>query len=407
MSGRGWGGSAALVAVVGVWGCGGGEASESAAEVSSPDPVPAATATEESRRVAVVRAGARLVRELHIGSLDDGPYALSGVWDLAVGPGGHIYAALHRVGEVREYTAEGEYVRTIGRRGQGPEDMYAPQKLAFHPDGSLWVMDLYNRRYSIIDPASGRIVDTRPRVMAADCPIWSTGWFDLRGVRYEGEVSIRGLESGRGTKLECTLHRMSADGTERVASLLMPSAIGRGGPYAPRAPFAFDPETGTVWTGNNHFYRITRLSFDGDTVAVAQADVEQAAVTPEDLVRMSEERNRALGGAGIEGRAAPTKGPDQKPFYSHMAVDGEGLLWVARVTAVDGDADRFDVFTRQGEWVGTVSLDTPVRVASAAGMQNERYPLVFSGGRLYGVHEDELGVPRIMRWRLEPSEEGP
>ena len=47
---------------------------------------------------------------------------------------------------VKVFSNTGDYLRTIGRRGQGPGDMYAPNYISFSPGGDLLVCDFGNRR---------------------------------------------------------------------------------------------------------------------------------------------------------------------------------------------------------------------------------------------------------------------
>jgi len=47
---------------------------------------------------------------------------------------------------VKVFSNSGDYMRTIGRRGQGPGDMYAPNYITLSPNGDLLVSDLGNGR---------------------------------------------------------------------------------------------------------------------------------------------------------------------------------------------------------------------------------------------------------------------
>jgi hypothetical protein len=47
---------------------------------------------------------------------------------------------------VKVFSNSGDYVRTIGRRGQGPGDLYGPNYITFIPGGDLLVYEMGNRR---------------------------------------------------------------------------------------------------------------------------------------------------------------------------------------------------------------------------------------------------------------------
>jgi hypothetical protein len=62
-----------------------------------------------------------LVEELSIGVADGAEeYMLGEIADIALGADGSIYAFDRQVPAIRQYDARGKFVRTIGRRGQGP-----------------------------------------------------------------------------------------------------------------------------------------------------------------------------------------------------------------------------------------------------------------------------------------------
>jgi DNA-binding beta-propeller fold protein YncE len=53
---------------------------------------------------------------------------------------------------VKVFNNNGNYVRTIGRKGQGPQDLYGPNYITFSPGGDLLVYELGNRRLQWFSP---------------------------------------------------------------------------------------------------------------------------------------------------------------------------------------------------------------------------------------------------------------
>src|SRR5690625_2077763 len=96
----------------------------------------------------------RVVEEVRIGRLDgDGPHLFGDVRSLTVDDDGRIWVLEGQAQEVRVFSAEGEYIRTVGRRGGGPGEFAGALHIARAPDGTLWVMDPQNNRVSIFDTA--------------------------------------------------------------------------------------------------------------------------------------------------------------------------------------------------------------------------------------------------------------
>lgn len=94
----------------------------------------------------------RLVEELRIGARD-GPEALSGVDDLTVAPdGADIYVALPQENTIRVFSAStGEFIRTIGRSGEGPGEFRMLTNIGWAGD-SLYATDFALQRFSLFSP---------------------------------------------------------------------------------------------------------------------------------------------------------------------------------------------------------------------------------------------------------------
>lgn len=78
---------------------------------------------------------------LRIGTLD-GPLEtiFNQVYAIDIGSDGSLYVLEYSAGEIRVFSEAGEYVRTIGRRGDGPGELRRPGALGVRED-TLWVHD--------------------------------------------------------------------------------------------------------------------------------------------------------------------------------------------------------------------------------------------------------------------------
>jgi hypothetical protein len=79
--------------------------------------------------------------------------------------------------------------------------------------------------------------------------------------------------------------------------------------------------------------------------------------------------------------------------FDQLLVDDESRLWVRRAAAAGELARRWDVFTRDGDYAGSVVLDFPA---------SPYLPLRIRNGRLYTFTLDDLGVQRVVTVRLPP-----
>jgi hypothetical protein len=100
--------------------------------------------------------------DLVIGSYDDENYSLSMVADLIVDPLGRIHVSEERPPEVRVYEPGGAFVRTLGRRGEGPGEFLTAGGLGWLGD-TLWAHDGANLRVTLFDTSGVFLGSFQPR----------------------------------------------------------------------------------------------------------------------------------------------------------------------------------------------------------------------------------------------------
>jgi DNA-binding beta-propeller fold protein YncE len=81
--------------------------------------------------------------------------------DIKIGQDGLVYILDSGDDRIKVFDRSGKYVRTIGRRGQGPSDLLSPRVLAFDSDNNIIVADNYNRRIQTFDPGGNYLYSFR------------------------------------------------------------------------------------------------------------------------------------------------------------------------------------------------------------------------------------------------------
>ena len=101
-----------------------------------------------------VHAGvATLVPEISIGVFDGADeYMFGEVNELAVARDGSIYVFDRQVPALRKYDANGKFVKTFGRKGQGPGEYISGGGLGVLPDGRVLLWDTGNWRINVYSP---------------------------------------------------------------------------------------------------------------------------------------------------------------------------------------------------------------------------------------------------------------
>ncbi len=140
------------------------------------------------------RSAWRLVDEVTIGVREgDGPEAFGFVTDFEVDGFDRIYILDLYAQEIRVFTRDGAYVRSIGGPGSGPGEFRGVNGMTFDPSGRLWVMNQGNVRYSVFD-TSGTLLQEPRRPALANSADWP-GMFSREGDLYDrvmdGPTSVR------------------------------------------------------------------------------------------------------------------------------------------------------------------------------------------------------------------------
>jgi hypothetical protein len=338
----------------------------------------------------------RLRETLRIGSGDEGPTSFSWVKGVATDARGHVFIYEHSTQDIRVFDAGGDHVRTIGRPGSGPGELRNAEGITIAGDGTLWVRDAANGRFSILS-VEGAPLHEWPTRFCSSQGTWQPKVTASHLV--DSDCLITGDRAVQDAVLGYRLDRSAVDtlvaevGCEDEALAEAGTWITREArrtsyrpiPHAPRALRAFAGD-GTVWCAmNSARYELLRLSPGGDTLRITRP------VVPVPV--SAQERDSII--AGIESRG-PTgldfsRIPAARPALELLFVDDDGRLWARR--GASGGGFVFDIFRPDGTFDATLAVP-PVdsRIWS---------PMHVRGDDVYLVVVDADDVPQVVRFQVE------
>jgi hypothetical protein len=349
-----------------LWGCRGEEPRESRAAVSY--------------RMAQVGAS-------------DSAIELSAVGPLAVGADGSIYLADGQ-DRIVVLSAAGALQRVLGREGAGPGEFALINDLRLLPGDSLLAVDPAQSRISVFQPHNSALAHTRPlehepgELVVGVAPV-ADGRLLTHSVRAHGPTADSRSRND-------VVRSQDAAGNARAILALSPTealqmdlrgAMGFFMPgFAPRRIVRlWDGKVYTAWT-------------DSSTVRVFDASGRQvAAITPSALparypisAREYDSVTATFGDAALARRARPLVQARWRtwPLIHDMLVDDRGGVWIRPAR---GPRNQWLHHDAAGAFVG--SLDLPDTVM----------PRLIAGGRVYCVVVDELDVPRVVVYALDPT----
>jgi hypothetical protein len=333
-----------------------------------------------------------LEEKFRLGSLDaEGPELFGQVSGIGLGPDGELYVLDGQASEVRIFGRDGEFRRAFGGEGEGPGELKGAAGLAVDSEGTLWVMNWGNARYTGFDPATGAVTREVRRLVPFVTYPWPGAFEDGTrlldvGLNCEGQPSILRLDTGFVPKDTMPLPEPSPEdriwfwqGSARVAALTEP--------FAPQPAWAPRPLGGIV-LGEGAEYRVHRIGFGRDTSMTIELERERVRVT-------DAERDSALAffvemAGSLEGATADRRPRVRaaKPAHGPLFVDDVDRIWVHNVPGVGG-RPAWDVFEADGRFWAQVRIPDPPDFLRP----------VIRGGRM-AVATQVAGVPSVIVYDL-------
>ena len=329
-----------------------------------------------------------------IGGLDDDENLLGVVNKVFTDDEGQLYLLDIQLTEVQVFDTEGMYVRSLGKRGDGPGELRFVTDALILPDGNVGLVQPFPGKIVKVDRQGIPAGEVRP---GGDDPT-KGGFFAVRSAAAVGdELVISGLKISRGENSRTATNfigQLKMDGAEGQHYIEMVNTRDFGNQSIVEKDEFFPHENGWTLAPDGRViiaparneYRLVVHAASGAPELVITRQYDSLKRTSADLERakamMMPWRRRNRG--NIDFVMEPTE-PDIMQF--HVADDGH--IWVLPSRGVRDQADgvhsTWDVFTPEGEFARQVAF-----VCDADGQKDA---LFFPGGDLVVVvkeHKEAL-----------------
>lgn len=383
------------------------------------------TATVQSADTVVVRAdnppewgeAVRLVEGLRIGSLDGAEQEVFGrITGVAIGPERTVYVADEQVPVIRQFAADGSWIRNFGRQGEGPGEY----------NSILGIRSLDGRTLRILDQRNRRVTTYQDLEYHASFGSGS-GYYgydafavDTAGITYVKAV-LRDPATPRvsGAEWDFGWVRIDAEG-EVLDTLDVPARdedgggftiTGHGGPYQPFTVMTLSTVSphGYLLTVRNDRYAMHRPLQDGRILRI-ERDAEPVPVKREEKAQWEDWLDHFAGAAEeMPGHHKLGPIPDTKPLIRNLMVDDDGRIWVAVYAEARfkpySDAERAERGDRPSlEWNQPLAwevFDAGGRFLGRLTLPDRTSLLAARGTTVWGSQAGTYGEEYVVRFRIE------
>jgi len=306
-----------------------------------------------------------------------GEYAFTSPRSMAADKEGNLYVLDVRDSCIKVFDSSAKYLRTIGRRGQGPGEIGGGMSMTLLPEkAEIFVFDASNRRLSVFNINGSFLKQLPVRGLVAEIKIDTLGnIYILDGVFGQG---------GR----EDVLKKLNPDMNQVLAEFIRHPQDERPNPFSPRDYWILDSKDRLIY-GDGKTYEIRYFSSDGQLIRRVLRDYELLKVTQKDIDEFGDRRIPGSG-AKIDYNFSSHHGA-----YRSFFADDLGHLFVQTWERTsDRRQDIHDIFDAEGRFIGRVALNRH------ADLINPKSRFI-RDGKFYTIEPDKEGYEVIKRYSIE------
>lgn len=320
------------------------------------------------------------------------------IGDVQLLPDGALVVAEQDAQEIRVFDAGGAFVRSFGRKGQGPGEFEYLRKLAVRGDHIL-AWDSAQRLSTFT--LAGELVSTVRTNNIGENPNTATEGFFGDGSMLVALGELIPPTTGDVFEVRATLVRWDPDAPEDLVTF---ATIDSGRfqvdeqtgsswsiPFVPRTePVAADA---AVYVSPTGAFEVQRYRLDGSLERIVRVNEQAAPVNAEFLAEYIQERIDAAAEERREELRARYEAmpfPEHFPIIDALYVDDGQNVWVRRYRADPADQQQIlHVFDADGLLAGTIHLPANLEFRLA------------TRDRFIGLWRDELDVQSVRIYALE------
>ena len=319
--------------------------------------------------------------EMVVGESDDLEKSFSQLGNFIVDNDGIIYALDFKEQKIKVFDADGKFVHSFGKKGQGPGELQMPAGLHLAPGSELAVDDVLAKKmvYFTKEGKYIREVSYVTRLALVNLIMDPSGNFIGREMKLEGQemfFEIVKLDSKMNAlfSLDKIGFPIPIPGSGNKINLMDMISI-----------YQFD-NSGNIYYGRNRDYEINIYTQDGKLVKSIRKDFQSQKITEEDKEEILS-RLDSLPNMGPVSFRKMFEFPKMFPPFQSFTIDENSRI-IFRTWEKGQEKDSFihDVFDSEGRFIAKF----PSKINFA----------VWKNGKVYAAEENEEGFNVIKCYKV-------
>ncbi len=338
-----------------------------------------------------------LEQDLSIGNEEDEPYFFYRAFRMGVDSEGNIYVMDAGNSRIQKFDPKGEYVQTIGKKGQGPGEFDSMYGFYIDQEDQIYVSSGTKIQKFTADGSFEKGIPLANRIfnfwISPDNTIYgvtSATREDSR-IRQIVKVNIEGKELEEIAHFaEVKAVNRKGEGGQQMAFVLMHNYNHE----LSISPFKYT----SLLYGYSGDYRLSRLNAQGVLDLIINKEEPYHSISGREKDEIVEGIRNHMAQRNTQWPEdvimEACQFPDHRPFFSGITADDQGRIYVHRGKSVidEDEIQEFDIFSADGIYLYRTELDF--------------VPQAVKDGFLYRIESDEdTGTIKVIRYRINNWEE--
>jgi hypothetical protein len=330
-----------------------------------------------------------LEEDLSIGSVEDENTLFYRLGEIVVDSQNNIYVMDSGNHRIQKFDKDGNYLQTIGRKGEGPGEFMRPFRIFLDEQGNIYVSEI--RKLNLFDSKGNYI---KSFVLPTFIMGFTAG--------PEGNIIGHGfISSEKAQNFGVMILDSEGKIIKNIAEFPGMRTVSRGNSafsfthsYRPQLSFSPVEKKGAVY-GYGSEYKLIVTDYSGETSLIIEKNEPPQSITRREKDKIIDDtlERTADDEHGRWPRDVVEEGadfPDHRPFFEGIATDDTGRIYVRKVKSVldESEEDEMDIFSADGYYLYTTKLNL------SRGF--------IKGGFLYDTsYSEETGEYKVLRYRIK------